>query len=228
LGGDGLMHKSSLVLLIAILTLSVPAAPVEWSDTNTNEIKFVTGTPAVVDSGLKVDISPGLQSKSVEHWAVGTNVVSGEIKTSEKLSVVDDGGLVHTYGTSSKQYITLPPQSSQGNNVALSGRSFYDFSDGFDTLPDIELYLTVDDPELEKLFNLGISGDDSPKDIINKFLLAFGESGLGRNMDRFLEPNNLMYGAEYEWSDSVSRNGVTCSWGESQKVSVDYSWLKGV
>jgi hypothetical protein len=69
---------------------------------------------------------------------------------------------------------------------------------------------------------------DSPKDIINKFLLAFGESGLGRSMDRFLEPNNLMYGAEYEWSDSISRNGVTCSWGESQKVSVDYSWLKGV
>lgn len=222
------MHKSSLVLLIAILTLSVPVAPVEWSDTNTNEIKFVTGTPAVVDSGLRVDIAPGLQSKSVEHWAVGTNVLSGEIKTSEKLSVVDDSGLVHTYGANSKQYITLPSQSSEGNNVALTGRSFYDFSDGFDTLPYIELYLTVDDPELEKLFNLGVSSGDSPKDIINKFLLAFGESGLGRNMNRFLEPNNLMYGAEYDWSDSISRNGVTCSWGESQKVSLDYSWLKGV
>lgn len=223
------MHRGRLGLAIVILlALSGPAATVEWSDTNSNEISFVTGTPTVVDSGLKVSIAPGLQSKSVEHWAVGTNVLSGEIRTSEKLTVVDDSGLVHTYGANSRQYITLPSQSSQGNNVALKGKSVYDFSSGFDTLPDIELYLTVDDPELEKLFNLGISAGDSPKDIINKFLLAFGESGLGRSMDRFLEPNNLMYGAEYDWGDSISRNGVTCSWGESQKVSLDYSWLKGV
>ncbi|MGB9901831.1 hypothetical protein [Methanothrix sp.] len=222
------MHNSRLVLLIAILALSGSAASVEWSDSNTNTINFVTGTPTAVSSGLSVDIAPGLQSKTVEHWAAGTNVMSGEIQTTEKLSVVDDSGLVRTYGTNSRQYITLPSQSSEGNNVVLQGKSVYDFSSGFDTLPDIQLYLTIDDPELEKLFNLGISAGDSPKDIINKFLLAFGESGLGRSMDRFLEPNNLMYGAEYEWSDSISRNGVTCSWGESQKVSVDYSWLKGV
>lgn len=223
------MQKSAPVLTIAILlAISCPAASVEWSDTNSNYISFVTGTPAVVDSGLRVDIAPGLQSKSVEHWAVGTNVLSGDIHTSDKLTVVDDNGLVRTYGANSKQYITLPSQSSQGNNVALAGKSKYDFSEGFDTLPDIELYLTIDDPELEKLLNLKISSNDSPKDIINKFLLAFGESGLGRNMDRFLEPNNLMYGAEYDWSGSISRNGVTCRWGESQKVSLDYSWLKGV
>lgn len=222
------MHMNRLIHLIAILlALSGPAAQVEWSDSNTNTIKFVTGTPSVVDTGIRVDRSQDL-SRTVEHWAVGTNVLSGEIQTSERLTVMDDAGLVHTYGTSSKQYITLPSQSSEGKNVALSGKSSYDFSKGFDTLPDIELYLTIDDPELEKLFNLGVSADDSPKDIINKFLLAFGESGLGRNMDRFLEPNNLMYGAEYERGGSDSRNGVTCSWGESQKVSIDYSWLKGV
>lgn len=223
------MHKVGLVLpIVILLALSGSAASVEWSDSNTNTIKFVTGTPTTVNSGLRAVIAPDLQSKTVEHWAAGTNVMSGEIQTTEKLTVVDDSGLVHTYGTNSRQYITLPSQSSEGNNVVLQGKSVYDFSSGFDTFPDIEQYLVINDPELAKLFNLGISTGDSPKDIINKFLLAFGESGLGRSMDRFLEPNNLMYGAEYEWSDSISRNGVTCSWGESQKVSVDYSWLKGV
>ncbi|MDM7913631.1 MAG: hypothetical protein QUS09_11095 [Methanotrichaceae archaeon] len=110
----------------------------------------------------------------------------------------------------------------------MSGRSFYDFSESFDTTPDLDFGLTIGDSELGDLLNLGISSDDSPADIINKFLKAFGEGGLGRNMERFLEPNNLMYGAEYERSFSDYRNGVTCSWGDAQKVSVNYGWLTGV
>lgn len=55
------MHMNRLIHLIAILlALSGPAAQVEWSDSNTNTIRFVTGTPSVVDTGIRVDRSQDL------------------------------------------------------------------------------------------------------------------------------------------------------------------------
>jgi hypothetical protein len=108
----------------------------------------------------------------------------------------------------------------------MGGQSFYDFSNSFDIAPELDFGLSVNDPELKNLFNLGISSEDSPDDLINKFLKSFGESGLGNNMDMLLKPNNFMYGVEFDRSNSQTNNGVTCNWGDSQKVALDYAWLK--
>lgn len=219
-----------LALIIAIIYTSMAA---EWQDSNTNTAKVVAGNPTTVDSGIKVDINTvesdksQLLSKYVEHWIVGTNIQSADLQTSENLVVKDDDGIVHKYTKSSKQYISLPSQSSNGYDLYLLEGSYYDFSKGFDTIADIQSSLIINNPELEKIFNLEISSKDSPADVINKFLVAFGESKLSKNMDIFLGRSNLMHGAEYELGDSISRNGVTCNWLESQKVSADYSRLFG-
>ncbi|MHB8119469.1 MAG: hypothetical protein ACYDHX_12175 [Methanothrix sp.] len=225
-------------LVLCMITLFIISSPgiSEWKDVTTSTAEVVAGNEALLESGVQTNLQVDgqntdvLKSKSVKSSLIGADIYSANLASSEDLTVTDENGIVHQYSTATKQYITLPAASNQateGYDVAMVGQSFYDFTDSFDITPELDFGLSVNDPELNNLLDLGISSDDSPNDIINKFLISFGESGLGNNMDRFLEPNNLMYGAEYERAYSDSNNGVNCDWGDSQKVSIDYAWLTG-
>ena len=233
----GNMDVTKLVLcMIALYIISSPGCS-EWKDVTTTTAEVLAGNEAFLASGVHTSLEVDgqnpdvLKSKSVDGWLIGKDIYSANLGSSEDLAITDKDGIVHKYSTRTKQYITLPKGSTpatEGFDVAMSGLSLYDFSDSFDIAPELYSGLNIStDPELKKFLDLKILPEDSPKDIINKFLKSFGESGLGSNMDRFLEPNNLMYGAEYDRAYSDSKNGVTCSWGDSQKVALDYAWLTG-
>lgn len=230
------MDVTKLVLcMIALFIISSPGVS-EWKDATTSTAEVVAGDEALLESGVHTNLQVDgqnpdvLKSKSVDSWLAGKDIFSANLASSEDLTITDENGILHKYSTKTKQYITLPKgstQATEGYDVAMVGQSFYDFSDSFDITPELDFGLSINDPELKKILDLGISSEDSPKDLINKFLKSFGESGLGSNMDRFFEPNNLMYGAEYDRAYSDSNNGVTCNWGDSQKVALDYAWLTG-
>jgi hypothetical protein len=229
-----------ILCILALFVISNPAVS-EWKDKTTNSAEVVAGDEAYLESGVITNLKADAQnpdllaSKEAETYLIGKDIYSASLASAEDLSITDANGVAHKYGATTKQYITLPKGllKDEGYNVNMAGYTSYDFSDSFDITPELGFGLSITDPkmsdsELSNLLNLDISADDSPKDLINKFLKSFGESGLGRNMDRFLEPNNLMYGAEFDRPNFESKNGVTCSWGESQKVSLDYSWLNGI
>jgi len=220
--------------MIALFSILSPGVA-EWKDNNTNAAEVTAGDNALLESGLHETLQVDgqntgvLKSKSVDSWLTGSDIFSAKLASSEGLTVTDQSGIAHNYAAKTTQYISLPTGANQpieGYNVAMGGQSFYDFSNSFDIAPELDFGLSVNDPELKNLFNLGISSEDSPDDLINKFLKSFGESGLGNNMDMLLKPNNFMYGVEFDRSNSQTNNGVTCNWGDSQKVALDYAWLK--
>ena len=240
--GVGTMDLAKLVIcMIVFLIISTPGSA-EWKDTTTKTAEVTAGDEAYLESGVKTDLivdaqNPGvLKSKTTSTYLTGKDIYSANLASTEDFTVTDEDGVVHNYATATKQYITLPAssaQSDEGYDIDMAGYSFYDFSDRYDIMSELGFGLSITDPEtsdseLDTFLALNISADDSPTDLINKFMASFGESGLGSNIDSFLEPNNLMYGAEFERPNSESKNGVTCNWGDSQKVSIDYAWLNGI
>lgn len=229
-----------VLCMFALFAISNTAVS-EWKDSTSKEAEVVAGNEAYLESGVKTNLQVDAQnpdvivSKKADTYLIGKDIYSANLASTEDFSITDKNGVVYKYATTTKQYITLPKGSlkDEGYNVDMAGYTFYDFTDSFDITPELGFGLSITDPEmsdseLNNLLDLHFSADDSPKDLINKFIKSFGESGLGHNMDRFLEPNNLMYGAEFERPNFESKNGVTCNWGDSQKISLDYAWLKGI
>ena len=233
------MDLAKLVIcMIAFLIISTTGSA-EWKDTTTKTAEVTAGDEAYLESGVKTDLvvdaqNPGvLKSKTTSTYLTGKDIYSANLASTEDFTVTDENGVVHNYATATKQYITLPgssAQSDRGYDIDMAGYTFYDFADGYDIMPELSFGMSITDLVRggSGLSDLDFSADDSPSDLINRFMESFGESGLGGSIDGFMEPNNLMYGAEFERPNSESKNGVTCNWGDSQKVSIDYAWLNGI
>lgn len=224
--------RIALVASLAMILLLPIGLSDLWSSHDRTEAKAVVGTAGTLDTSLERNLhiadDGSVLTKETTSSLVATGAKGIEYQTSNQFTRSINGETTTTKSSTAQQ-LSLPDNSQF--NVAMEQNSFTDFSDLDDPLTELgsSMKFWNGDQEASDLFSLISDPSDTTNDLINKFLANFGDAETGMmDTDKLQNLQNFQLGLAYDHMDTAARNGMTCTWGTSQNIAIDYSKLADI
>lgn len=200
------MSKMGAVLVTVVVLCGCGSASWDWKNIDVYDVIVNGGDAVTLDSDYiqKLEISDEFQ-KTYLTKITATGVNDAVLHSSTYLEQISDNGSIYTTGSEIYQILSLPDEFDiyleQGHGIDTESGS-----------TDMEAIANIFGSEGDELFNLVSScSDDEVDNLINDMLED--SFGLGMSID---ELRNLQYNIQYNNPKSVSKDGVTCKWGEKR------------